>query len=66
MHTLLHEMVHQWQAEQGHPIDHGRLFREKAIEVGIEPAARRRLPRNNRRGRVLTQIELLMRAARKG
>ncbi|MGI8843311.1 MAG: SprT-like domain-containing protein [Gemmatimonadaceae bacterium] len=66
VHTLLHEMVHQWQAEQGHPIDHGRQFREKAIEVGIEPAARRRLPRSNRRGRVLTHVEMLMRAALKG
>jgi hypothetical protein len=66
LHTLLHEMVHQWQAEQGHPIDHGRLFRRKAKEVGIEPAARRRLPRSNVRGRVLTHIELLRRAALKG
>jgi hypothetical protein len=66
MHTQLHEMVHQWQAEQGLPIDHGRQFRNKAVEVGIEPAARRRLPRSDRRGRVLTHIETLMRAALKG
>jgi predicted SprT family Zn-dependent metalloprotease len=39
--TLLHEMVHQWQAERGHPADHGRSFREKAREVGIVPAARK-------------------------
>jgi hypothetical protein len=26
-HTLLHEMVHQWQAETGLRIDHGRTFR---------------------------------------
>lgn len=39
--TLLHEMVHQWQAEQGHRPDHGRLFREKARAVGIVPAARK-------------------------
>jgi len=37
--TLLHEMVHQWQAESGHPVDHGRVFRRKAREVGIEPRA---------------------------
>ncbi len=39
--TLLHEMVHQWQDETGRPIDHGRVFRAKAREVGIEAAARR-------------------------
>jgi hypothetical protein len=37
--TLLHEMVHQWQAEEGYPIDHGRAFRQKARAVGIEPRA---------------------------
>lgn len=41
LHTLLHEMVHQWQDETGRTIDHGRTFRAKAREVGIEPAARR-------------------------
>lgn len=41
LHTLLHEMVHQWQDETGHPIDHGGAFRRKAREVGIVPAARR-------------------------
>ena len=41
LHTLLHEMVHQWQDELGHPIDHGRAFRRKAREVGIIAAARR-------------------------
>ena len=66
LHTLLHEMVHQWQAEHGHAIDHGRLFREKSLEVGIEPAARRRVSPGRRRGRVLTHLEMLMRAARTG
>lgn len=37
--TLLHEMVHQWQAETGRKVDHGSAFREKAIEVGITPRA---------------------------
>ena len=37
--TLLHEMVHQWQAENGHALDHGREFRRKANEVGITPRA---------------------------
>jgi hypothetical protein len=41
LHTLLHEMVHQWQDETGHPIDHGRLFRAKARDVGVVPSARR-------------------------
>ena len=40
-HTVLHEMVHQWQAETARPVDHGREFRTKALEVGITPAARR-------------------------
>lgn len=38
--TLLHEMVHQWQCESGHPVDHGAAFRRKAREVGISPRAR--------------------------
>lgn len=40
-HTLLHEMVHQWQAETGRPVDHGREFRRKAREVGADPTAER-------------------------
>jgi hypothetical protein len=40
-HTLLHEMVHQWQDETGRPIDHGAVFRKRAREVGIEASARR-------------------------
>lgn len=40
-HTLLHEMVHQWQAENGLPVDHGPLFREKARQVGVVPGAKR-------------------------
>lgn len=42
-HTMLHEMVHQWQAETGRPVDHGREFRRKAREVGIHAQAKRRL-----------------------
>jgi len=42
-HTLLHEMVHQWQDETGHTIDHGPKFRAKAREVGVAPCARRTL-----------------------
>ena len=37
--TLLHEMVHQWQDENGLPVDHGAEFRRKAREVGISPRA---------------------------
>ena len=45
LHTLLHEMVHQWQDESGLPIDHGSSFRRMAREVGITPAARRAVGR---------------------
>lgn len=52
MHTLLHEMVHQWQHETGAPVDHGAGFRKKAREVGITPAARRDvMPLERRRRR---------------
>jgi hypothetical protein len=51
LHTLLHEMVHQWQAENGMPIDHGREFRRKAREVGVEPTARRAVVREDMRKR---------------
>ena len=39
LHTLLHEMVHQWQDEQGYAVDHGRTFRAKARDIGITPQA---------------------------
>lgn len=42
--TLLHEMVHQWQAETGRPLDHGPAFRAKAREVGCAPRATWRGP----------------------
>jgi hypothetical protein len=42
-HTVLHEMVHQWQVESGLALDHGPQFRKKAREVGIQPSARRHL-----------------------
>lgn len=38
-HTLLHEMVHQWQDEQGLGLNHGSQFRAKARAIGITPAA---------------------------
>ena len=44
-HTMLHEMVHQWQAESGLRIDHGRTFRRKAQQVGVIPAAKRTVSR---------------------
>jgi len=47
-HTLLHEMVHQWQAETGLPVDHGSAFRTKALALGIEPRANRLLDRDRR------------------
>jgi len=42
-HTLLHEMVHQWQAETGLAVDHGPLFRKKARLVGVMAGAKRPL-----------------------
>jgi hypothetical protein len=48
-HTLLHEMVHQWQAESGLPVDHLGGFRRKAREVGILPQAKRPIPRGGAR-----------------
>jgi hypothetical protein len=41
LRTLVHEMVHQWQDEQGMKLDHGSAFRSKARAVGIPPFARR-------------------------
>jgi hypothetical protein len=41
IHTLLHEMVHQWQDETGLAIDHRARFRAKARDVGIDAAAKR-------------------------
>ncbi|MBA3670775.1 MAG: SprT-like domain-containing protein [Gemmatimonadaceae bacterium] len=64
LHTLLHEMVHQWQDETGRTIDHGATFRAKAREVGVEPYARRVLA--TRPGRAEGSQTLGRRAARKG
>jgi SprT-like family len=44
-HTVLHEMVHQWQAETELKVDHGPTFRRKAREVGVLPAAKRAIVR---------------------
>ena len=41
LETLLHEMVHQWQHENGLPLDHGAGFRKKCREVGAAPSAKR-------------------------
>jgi len=45
--TLLHEMVHQWQAETGRRLGHGAEFRRVCDRVGIDRRAVRRddLPR---------------------
>ncbi len=64
LHTLLHEMVHQWQDETGQTIDHGSAFRAKAREVGIAPYARRVLA--TRPGRAEGAQTVGRRAARKG
>lgn len=57
LHTLLHEMIHQWQDETGKPIDHRRGFRAKAREIGITPAACRSV--SARSGSRLTRAETL-------
>ncbi len=49
--TLLHEMVHLWQAEAGLAVDHGPTFRRKAREVGIEPSAQRAVESRRRAAR---------------
>ncbi|MDB4888415.1 MAG: protein of unknown function SprT [Gemmatimonadetes bacterium] len=64
LHTLLHEMVHQWQDETGHTIDHGSTFRAKCREVGIAPYARRVLA--TRPGRAAGAQTLGRLAAREG
>jgi hypothetical protein len=57
--------VHQWQAENGMPIDHGPAFRQKAAAVGIAPQARRELRSPSAAALVVTQHELGLRAARR-
>lgn len=64
LHTLLHEMVHQWQDVQGHTIDHGASFRMQARQVGIEPLARRAV--SPRAGRGIFPVSVGRRAARTG
>ncbi len=64
LHTLLHEMVHQWQDETGRSIDHGATFRAKAREVGIGPYARRVLA--SRPGRAEGAQTIGRKAAREG
>jgi hypothetical protein len=73
LHTLLHEMVHQWQDEAGHAIDHGASFRRKAREVGVTASARRHVsvrPATPRRPRTALPapppVTLGLRAAREG
>ncbi len=65
LHTLLHEMVHQWQAESGLPIDHGSTFRSKASAVGSAAPARRELRAPAPAALVVAQQELGLRAARR-
>jgi hypothetical protein len=65
LHTLLHEMVHQWQAEHGYAIDHGRAFRAKAREVGIAPTARRDVVPVGRPGHAARSVDVVRQAARR-
>jgi hypothetical protein len=43
--TMLHEMIHQWQAETGLRVDHGPSFRARARMVGVLPRAKRGVSR---------------------
>jgi hypothetical protein len=56
-HTMLHEMVHQWQAETKLRIDHGKTFRQKAREVGVFPAARRQIRSDVRKSERIGRLE---------
>jgi len=62
LHTLLHEMVHQWQAETGCRLGHGRSFRNKAREVGIAACACREVQRPATKA-CQPEIELVTRVA---
>ena len=64
VHTLLHEMVHQWQDERGLPLDHGPAFRRRAREVGITPSACRAVERDARPAEAPRSVT--RRAAREG
>ena len=64
LHTLLHEMVHQWQDETGRAIDHGAGFRAKAREVGITPFARRTVSPARAGGRRAGPATIGLQAAR--
>ena len=46
-HTMLHEMIHQWQAETGLRVDHGPTFRARARMVGVLPRAKRGVSRGS-------------------
>ena len=48
--TLLHEMIHQWQAETGKVVDHGPTFRARAREIGIPASASRSFDVRERAG----------------
>jgi hypothetical protein len=63
LNTLLHEMIHQWQDETGREIDHGPVFRAKAREIGVTPAARRLVGNGTRQGVAFEKV-IALRAAR--
>ena len=66
LHTLVHEMVHQWQDQHGKALDHGQIFRSKAREVGISARATREATREATRATTGTvQPRLAARAGRR-
>lgn len=37
--TLLHELIHVWQASRGHKVNHGPTFKKMAARLGVAATA---------------------------
>ena len=47
METLLHEMIHQWQFENGMPVDHKENFKDMAFLINLDGWGIKRCNNNN-------------------